>query len=63
MHTCDLAVVLAQVADVPSAAARASLTLVGALADRSGQAARLLLAATGRTGLPAGFSVLAEPGA
>ena len=43
---------------VPAAAARQALDLVAELAVADGRAVPLLLAATGRTALPAGFSVL-----
>jgi hypothetical protein len=43
---------------VPPAAARQALDLVAELAVADGRAVPLLLAATGRTALPAGFSVL-----
>lgn len=58
VHTCDLAAVLGVPMQVPEAAAVESLTLIGGLAACTGQAGHLLLAATGRTGLPAGFTVL-----
>lgn len=58
VHTCDLAVALGQALDVPQAAAAESLTLLGGLATQAGAAGPLLLAATGRCGLPSGFSVL-----
>jgi hypothetical protein len=58
VHTCDLAAALGQVVEVPEAAAVESLHLLGELAIRAGRAAPLLLAATGRGSLPAGFTVL-----
>ncbi len=58
VHTCDLAVALDAPLDAPAVATAQSLELVGELASRSGLAAPLLLAATGRRPLPAGFSVL-----
>lgn len=58
VHTCDLAAVLGVPIQVPEAAAVEGLTLIGGLAARTGQAGPLLLAATGRTSLPAGFTVL-----
>ncbi|GEA87754.1 maleylpyruvate isomerase N-terminal domain-containing protein [Cellulomonas cellasea] len=58
VHTTDLAVALGEPADVPASAARQALGLVTALAVEDGAAAPLLLAATGRGGLPPGFSVL-----
>lgn len=57
-HTCDLALALGQPLQVPQSAARESLTLLGELAVRGEQAATLLLAATGRRGLPEQFSLL-----
>jgi uncharacterized protein (TIGR03083 family) len=58
VHTCDLARALGLTAEVPDAAAEASLLLIGQLAAGSGLAAPLLLAATGRGPLPDGFTVL-----
>ena len=58
VHTADLAAALGVPADVPPAAAAEALGLVSALAVEQGAAAAVLLATTGRTGLPAGFSVL-----
>jgi mycothiol maleylpyruvate isomerase-like protein len=58
VHTADLATALGTPLDVPSTAAAQALTLVADLAVSGGLAGPLLLAATGRTGLPAGFSVL-----
>jgi uncharacterized protein (TIGR03083 family) len=58
VHTTDLAAALGVPADVPATGATQALHLVSALAVADGLAAPLLLAATGRTGLPAGFSVL-----
>ena len=58
VHTCDLATALGRPVTVPGAAATASLTLLGGLADRAGLAGPLLLAGTGRGPLPGGFSVL-----
>ena len=58
VHTADLAAALGTAADVPAGAAAQALSLVADLAVARGAAAPLLLAATGRTGLPAGFSVL-----
>ena len=54
----DLATALGRDLAVPEAAATASLALTGALAARAGLAGPLLLTATGRTGLEAGFTVL-----
>ncbi len=58
VHTCDLAVALGVPFNVPEAAAAESLTVLGGLAARPDVAGPLLLAATGRQRLPAGFSVL-----
>lgn len=58
VHTCDLRAALGLALDVPAAAAEASLRLVAELAAHGGGAGPLLLAATGRTALPAGFTVL-----
>ena len=44
--------------DVPAAAAAQALALVSELAVADGTAGPLLLAATGRSGLPPSFSVL-----
>jgi uncharacterized protein (TIGR03083 family) len=58
VHTADLATALAVPLDVPSTAARQALHIVTELAIDEGLAGPLLLAATGRSGLPAGFSLL-----
>ncbi len=58
VHTADLAAALSVHADVPVRAGQQALELVATLAAEEGLAAPLLLAATGRTGLPPGFSVL-----
>ena len=58
VHTVDLAAALGSPPDVPASAARQSLELVTELAVPAGLAGPLLRAATGRPGLPAGFSVL-----
>ena len=58
VHTADLAVALDLPADVPATAATHALHLVTELAVARGLAGPLLLAATGRPGLPQGFSVL-----
>ena len=58
VHTCDLAASMGEPIQVPDAAASASLRLLGDLAVRRGLAPELLLAATGRGSLPAGFTVL-----
>lgn len=58
VHTADLATALGVPVDVPAAPARAALDLVARLTVSGGHAGALLLAATGRRGLPEGFSVL-----
>jgi len=58
VHTADLATVLGVPLDVPATAAVQALRIVADLAVADGLAGPLLLAATGRPGLPAGFSVL-----
>jgi hypothetical protein len=58
VHTCDLAVALDLPLDVPAPAAVESLTLVAQLAALGGRAGDLLLATTGRRGLPPRFTVL-----
>jgi hypothetical protein len=58
VHTCDLARALDLPLDVPAAAAAQALALVTELAVAGGLAGPLLLAATGRPGPPAGWSVL-----
>lgn len=58
VHTLDLATALGLPADPPVAPAAQALHLVADLAADDGRAGPLLLAATGRTGLPPGFTVL-----
>lgn len=58
VHTADVARVLAVPPDVPATAASHALAIVTDLAVKDGLAGLLLLAATGRPGLPADFSVL-----
>jgi uncharacterized protein (TIGR03083 family) len=58
VHTADLATALGLPLDVPATAAAQALHIVADLALTGGLAGPLLLAATGRPGLPAGFSVL-----
>jgi hypothetical protein len=58
VHTADLATSLGVPPDVPATAAVEALRLVADLAVAGGRAGPLLLAATGRPGLPPGFSVL-----
>jgi len=57
-HTLDLAEALGVQPDVPRIAAAQALHLVADLAVAGGHLGPLLLAATGRATLPAGFSVL-----
>lgn len=58
VHTADLAVAIGASPDVPATAASQALAIVTELAVADGVAGSLLLATTGRSGLPAGFSVL-----
>ncbi len=58
VHTADLATALGAPVDVPATAAAEALALVADLAVADGRAGAVLLGLTGRTGLPAGFSVL-----
>lgn len=58
VHTADLARALGLPLDLPGTAAAEALRIVSELAIREGHAGAFLLAATGRTGLPAGFTVL-----
>jgi hypothetical protein len=58
VHTLDLSAALGLTAEPPPAAATQSLALIAGVAVADGRAAPLLLATTGRTGLPTGFSVL-----
>jgi hypothetical protein len=58
VHTTDLAAALGMPPQVPATAAAQALHLVAELAVAGGLAGPLLLAGTGRPGLPAGFSVL-----
>lgn len=58
VHTLDLAAALGLPAEPPARGAAVALGIVADLAVADGRAAPLLLAATGRTGLPAGFTVL-----
>ena len=58
VHTADLASALGTPLDVPPASAAAALQVLADLAVRDGVAGPLLLALTGRRGLPAGFSLL-----
>jgi uncharacterized protein (TIGR03083 family) len=58
VHTLDLGRALGASLDVPARPAAAVLALVSELAISDGLAGPLVLAATGRGGLPDGFSVL-----
>lgn len=58
VHTSDLCAALGLAPDVPASAGEASLRLLADLAVTTGRAGPLLRAATGRGGLPPGFSVL-----
>ncbi|PPK97386.1 mycothiol maleylpyruvate isomerase-like protein [Kineococcus xinjiangensis] len=58
VHTADLCTALDLPVDVPAGAGEQALALAGALALGDGRAGPLLLALTGRAGLPPGFSVL-----
>ncbi|MET0837600.1 MAG: maleylpyruvate isomerase N-terminal domain-containing protein [Marmoricola sp.] len=58
VHTADLATALGEPLDLPATAAGQALALVTDLAVRDGLAGPLLLASTGRGGLPSGFTVL-----
>ena len=58
VHTADLAAALGVPPDVPATAAAQALAIITDLAVTDGLSGPLLLAATGRPGLPAGFSVL-----
>lgn len=58
VHTLDLAAALGVAAEPPRNAALQTLRIVADLAFADGRAPALLLAATGRTTLPPGFTVL-----
>ena len=58
VHTADLTRALGVPLDVPATAAAQALAIVADLAVADGLAGPLLLAATGRPGLPADYSVL-----
>jgi hypothetical protein len=58
VHTADLAIALELAPELPKTAGAQALHLVTSLAVGDGLAGLLLLAATGRRGLPSGFSVL-----
>ena len=58
VHTADLATALGAPLDVPATAATQTLHIVTDVAVGDGRAGPLLLLATGRAGIPAGFSVL-----
>jgi uncharacterized protein (TIGR03083 family) len=58
VHTADLAAALGQASEPPPVPAAQAFDLVAQLAVTDGRATALLRAATGREGLPPGFSVL-----
>ncbi|MFN8193152.1 MAG: maleylpyruvate isomerase N-terminal domain-containing protein [Nocardioidaceae bacterium] len=58
VHTCDLARALGEPLDLPAAPARHALAVASALSAHDGTGGELLLAVTGRTALPVGFSVM-----
>lgn len=58
VHTADLSKALGLPLDLPGTAAAEALRIVSELAVLEGHAGALLFASTGRTGLPAGFTVL-----
>jgi len=58
IHTMDLAKAVGVDAKPPEAGMEATLQIMGQLAIHRGQASELILASTGRGGLPEGFSVL-----
>lgn len=58
VHTADLAAALGLVSEPPPVPAMQAFDLVAQLAVTDGRATALLRAATGREGLPPGFSVL-----
>lgn len=58
VHTLDLAAALALPVTLPETTASVALHLLADLALQPGKAAPLLLASTGRQGLPSGFSLL-----
>ena len=60
VHTLDLAAALGIEATPPDRALAPALEIVAGLAARRGHGPRLLLASTGRTGLPDGFSILSS---
>jgi uncharacterized protein (TIGR03083 family) len=58
VHGADLATALGQPAHPPATALRSSLRLVGDVLANGGQGVDVLLALTGRRGLPDGFSLV-----
>jgi uncharacterized protein (TIGR03083 family) len=58
VHSADLASALGEPLDLPASAARQSLRIIEDLAILDGLTAPLLLAATGRSSLPSGFTLL-----
>ncbi|MDA0265316.1 MAG: maleylpyruvate isomerase N-terminal domain-containing protein [Chloroflexi bacterium] len=59
IHTMDLAQALGIKAEPPQRGMETTVQIMGQLAVQRGHAADLVMAATGRRGLPGGFSVLA----
>ncbi len=58
VHTADLSTALGVPPDVPATAAAQALGIIADVAVEDGRAGPLLLLATGRNSVPAGFSVL-----
>ncbi|MBO0846027.1 MAG: maleylpyruvate isomerase N-terminal domain-containing protein [Nocardioides sp.] len=58
VHTADLATALGEPLDVPTTAATQALQIITDLAITDGLAGPLMLAATGRPGLPEGYSLV-----
>lgn len=58
VHTSDLAAALGEPLEIPAPAAAQALRIITDLAVADGSAGPLLLAATGRPGLPPGYTVL-----
>lgn len=58
VHTCDLAAALGVPAELPRDAAAEAFAVIGGLATAHGTASAALLALTGRSPLPTGYSVL-----
>jgi len=60
IHTMDLAKAVGVESDPPESGVEATIEMMGQLAFRRGYASDLILSATGRSQLPAGFSVLSQ---